>query len=273
MPLPRLALLMATIGIALASDLAAQSNVLDHSATTTVLQMIAEGQTDDEILDVVEELAPFPEFDGRDLAELKRRGVSDQVLLRMLELSGSHTATRPASATSPGAEPSPTFATPSSGGLIRVLVDCPFDVSYLEVVLDGEIKETRGELWTGLVSTNQLHEPPLDVPVEKLDVLLEVAVPPGRHTAAVGFAVTEVRVNQSEVLGDEAGEHYVTRGIRATSAFLPGQAPSGNPGVMCDVVVGQLCEIVATPQHTSSALLSGASIYSVRYRTTFVDLR
>lgn len=273
MPCPHLVLLMATIGIAMPNVLAARTDALEHPATITVLQMIAEGQTDAEILERIDELAPFPGFDGRDLAELKRRGVSDQILLRMLELTGDDTGSRPPSATMPMGNPPLRSPTPSRGGLIRVLVDCPFDVTYLEVALDGEIKSTKGELWTGSVGSGAHLASPPEVAVEKPGVLFELPVPPGRHTAAVGFAVTKIRQNPSEVWGEEAGERYVTRGIRATSSFLPGQAPSGNPGVVCNVSAGQLCEIVAIPQHTSSALLSGASTYDVRYQASIVELR
>jgi hypothetical protein len=123
------------------------------------------------------------------------------------------------------------------------------------------------------VGAGEHLEPPPDVAVEGLGVLFESAVAPGRHTATVGFAVTEVRQDPGEVWGQEAGEHYETRGIRATSSFLPGQAPSGNPGAVCDIGAGQLCEIVVTPQYTSSELLRGASVYNVRYRVSVVDRR
>ena len=268
----RLVLLMVSFTIALPFGLAAGTDALEDQATRTVLEMIAAGHTDTEILERIGELAPFPEFNGRDLAELKRRGVPDPVVLRMLELTGDGTGGPRAPVPTPR-EPSPAFTTAIGECLIRVLVDCSFDVTYLEVALDGEIRSTRGRLWTGSVDAGAHLESPPEVTVEKYDLLFEVPVAPGQHTAAVGFAVSEVEQNPSEVWGEEAGEHYVTRGIRAISSFLPGQAPSGNPGIVCDVAAGQLCEIVATPLRTSSGILSGASVYNVRYVSSIVEPR
>jgi hypothetical protein len=267
-----LVLLMVTVAVAIPLDLAARTDPLEHPATTKVLEMITAGQTDEEILDQIDELAPFPEFNGHDLAELKRRGVSDRVLLRMLEMTGNGAAARPTSVTTPR-ETSPELAPEARGGLIRVLVDCPFDVNYLEVALNGEIQSTRGELWKGSVGTGEHLDPPPDVADQELAVLFESPVAPGRHIAAVGFAVTEVRQDPSEVWGQEAGEHYETRGIRAIPSVLPGQAPIGNVVALCDIWAGQLCEVVATRQYTSSTLLRGASVYNVRYRVSVVDRR
>jgi hypothetical protein len=264
--------LIVTIAVAIPFDLAARTDALEDPATTTVLEMITAGLTDEEILDQIDELAPFPEFNGHDLAELKRRGVSDPVLLRMLELTGDGAATRQTSVATPR-ESSAELTAEAVGGLIRVLVDCEFDVNYLEVALDGEIMSTRGELWKGSVGAGEHLDPPPDVAEEELALLFESPVAPGRHNATVGFAVTEVREDPSEVWGQEAGEYYETRGIRATSAVLPGQAPSGNAGVVCNIEAGQLCEVVATPQHTSSTLLRGASVYNVRYSVSVADRR
>lgn len=267
-----LLLLTVTIGLALPIDLAARTDALDDPATTTVLEMVAAKQTDEEILEHIDELAPFPEFSGQDLAELKRRGVSDRILLHMLQLTDDGAQARPASPAS-SRESTSTLASPDAGGVVRVVIDCPFAVSFVEVALDGKVMNARGKLWQDSVGAGEHLDTPPDVIDQEPAVLLESPVSPGRHTAAVGFAVTEVRRDPSEAWGQEPGEHYETRGIRATPSFLPGQAPGGNPGAECTVKAGQLCEIVVTPQHTTSALLRGASVYNVRYQVSVVDGR
>jgi hypothetical protein len=264
--------LLAAMAVGTPVELAARTDALDDSATRAVLEMISSGQTDEEVLEKLDELAPFPEFNGHDLAELKRRGASDRVLLRMLELSGSGGTPQPAAVTTPR-RPVPELTAPLGESMIRVLVDCPFDVTYFEIALDGEIKDTKGKLWKGSVGAGEHLAPPPNVTVKGSDELFESAVAPGRHTATVGFAVTRVRQDPSGVWGQEAGEYYDTRGIRATSSFLPGQAPSGNPGAVCDLRAGQLCEITVTPQYSSSPLLGGASVYNVRYQVSVVDRR
>lgn len=264
--------LVASIAISMPTGVVALSSALEDPNTAAVLEMIAEAQSEEEILERIDDLAPFPAFDGHDLAELKRRGVSDRVLLRMLELTSSRGAPQPAALTTPRG-PTPASTVPAEASLIRVLADFPFDVAYVEFALDGEVKGSRGELWHGSVGAGEHLLPPPDVIVEGTSELFEWTVEPGRYTAAVGFAVTKIRQLSDEVWGQDAGESYDTRGIRATSTFLRGQAPTGNPGVVCSLRAGQLCEIRVTPEYTSSTLLGGASVYSVRYQVSVIDRR
>jgi hypothetical protein len=76
-----------------------------------------------------------------------------------------------------------------------------------------------------------------------------------------------VESDPADEWGEYAGEHYVTRGVRAAGEKIQGQHEGGNPGVVCDVTAGQTCEVTATFDRTRPTRLGGLPIYSVRYRT------
>jgi hypothetical protein len=150
--------------------------------------------------------------------------------------------------------------------MIRILLQCPIKVTFIEVAVNGEIRRTEGKMVDDAVGSGLHLEPPPRVCGEIPVLLLEETVFPGRHTTVFGFAVTEIKSVPSEVWGEAPGEQFETRGIRAAGGSLPGQAPAGNPGAICQLAGGQVCEVLVTPQRTSSSLLRGASVYNVRYQ-------
>jgi hypothetical protein len=257
-----LAAVILAIGLTTQSGIAAG---VDNPSIQALLTMIEEGAEEEEILDRAEEIGTFPQLDGHDLAELKRRGMSDAVLLKIIELSMAAPTPKP-----PRETPAASDMTPADRGMIRVTLEYPFPITFYEVVLDKRVVHAEGKLWEGSVGPGLTLDPPEVVGHQTPKVVLETPVAPGRHTTLVGFAVSEVRADPSETWGEPSGEHYETRGILATDGSLAGQAPAGNPGGVCVVEAGHLCEVYVTPQRTSSSVLGGASVYSVRYRVRVV---
>jgi hypothetical protein len=260
------------VALALASPTAAQekSSALDHPAIKDVLAMVEAALSEGVMSARVEKIDAFPELDGRELAVLKRKGVPDAVLLMMLEKAvpgGRAPATAPAA---PAPDVEPPVKVPEDAGLIRVLVERPFKVTYYEVVVDGQAVHTEGRLWEGSVDAGGHLMRPRAVRGKGSILAYESPVAPGSYPAGVGFAVSVIEGDPSDEWSEYAGEHYVTRGIRATGDSLPGQAPVGNPGAVCEVRVGQVCEVVASFGKSSPSTLGGLPVYSVRYR---VDVR
>ena len=256
----QITLLITVLAVAVAAG-AEASAALDHHSVQSLLTMLEEGATEEEILDRLEEIGAFPELDGHDLAELKRRGITDRVLLKMIEmpLIGSESTATPRHT---DVEP----VAPDDRGIIRVLLQCPIKVTFIEVTVNGDIKRTEGTMLDDAVGSALHLESPPRVCGESPALLLEATVAPGRHSTSFGFAVTEIKSVPSEVWGEAPGEQFETRGIRAAGGSLPGQAPAGNPGATCQLSGGQVCEVLVTPQRTSSSLLRGASVYNVRYQ-------
>jgi hypothetical protein len=261
----QLVMIAAMIAIAPYAGAEDDSSAFDHPAVRDVLAMVEADVAENVMTARVVKLGSFPELDGRELAELKRRGVPDSVLLLMLQMTTPSRTTPYAPSGGQQAGLEPDAPVPEGLGLLRVVVKRPIRVTFLEVAVGGEAVHTEGNLWEGSVGAGQHLKRPVFVRGTEQIVAYQSPVDPGSHNVAVGFAVSTVEEDPSDEFGEYAGEHYQTRGIRATGAPLAGQAPMGNPGVECQVFEGQVCEVVATFEKTSPSRLGGLPIYSVHY--------
>jgi hypothetical protein len=255
-----------TLGLATSVGLAAASDALHNPAVQEVLVMADAGLEQSVIFARVEAIGAFPELDGHDLAELKRRGVSDAILLRIIELGTPDG--RPSQNETP--IPEQTLAGDDSGS-IRVYVERPFRITYYEVTLDGKLVHTIGEIHEGSASAGRKLKRPVAISQSERFVAFEGTMAPGTTTVSVGYAVSMVESDPADEWGEYAAEHYLTRGIRATGVALPGQDERGNPGATCVLEAAQVCEVTAYFDRTTPARLGGFPVYSVRYEVRAID--
>jgi len=243
----------------------------ENQALLDIVAMAEANVAVDVMLARVDQIGEFPVLDGRDLAELKRRGVSDKVLLRMIELSTPEEAATP---TRENVEPEePVVPLPEGAAEIEVKVRRPFPVTYFEVAVDSRLVHTEGWIWQG--SAEGEHHLKRPFPTRGPDPVTAFSSPvdPGSYAVKVGFAVSQVKGDPGTEWGEWAGEEYVTRGMRAIGEPLPGEAPSGNVGAECSVRAGQVCRVMVTFARTSPTSLGGMPIYSVRYRSEVDERR
>ncbi len=267
------ALLAVTIALTLPAAAQEKPSAFDNPAVQEVLAMVEAGVSENVMTARIEKIGAFPELDGRELAELKRRGVPDSVLLLMLQMTAPKAAppTGASDAQQPVAQPDAPI--PEGLGLVRVVVERPIRVTYYEVVVAGDLVHSEGRLWEGSSGAGMHLKRPSFVRGKDPILAYESPVDPGKHVVGVGFAVSTVEGDPSDEWSEYAGEHYETRGILATGVDLPGQAPMGNPGAECQVFADQVCEVVATFERTSPSRLGGLPIYSVHYRVEVDDRR
>jgi len=243
----------------------------DNPAIQDVLAMVEANLAPDVMIARVNKIGVFPELDGRDLAELKRQGVPDKVLLRMIELSVPEEVPTPAK---PGLEPEqPVVPLPEGAAELRVVVKRPFRVTYYEVVVGEDVVHTEGKIWEGSVEGGRHLKRPVGIRGKNQVTAYSTPVDPGKYPIRVGFAVSTVKGDPADEWGEYAGEEYVTRGIRAIGEALPGEAPSGNTGTECQAREGQVCEVTVTFTRTSPTRLGGLQVYSVRYQTEISERR
>jgi len=254
---------MVTAAIAAAQE---GQPALEHPAIEEVLAMADADASPELITARVEQIEEFPVLDGRQLAELKRRGVPDAALLVML--ARATPAVRSPTTAPTGAQPraAASIIVPEGAGLVRVTVERPFPVTFLEVVLDGGVVHSEGRLWEGAVDPGGMLPRPFELRGPEPLVAYASPVVPGRHELAIGFAVTVVDQDRGAQWGGQVGEHYTSRGTRATGEALSGEAPAGNPPAVCELAAGEVCEVVATLQRSSPSVLGSGPYYSVWYR-------
>lgn len=261
---------LAVVFMALPLLLGAQEETppsFDNPAIQDVLAMVDADLSEGLILARVDKIGAFPELTGPDLAALKRYGVPEPVLLRMIELGVP--GDTPA-AVEPAPEPL-VAALPEEAAQIKVIVERPFRVTYYEVVVDDELVHTEGRIWEGSVEGGRHLKRPVAVRGKGPVTAYSSPVDPGSYSVVVGFAVSSVQGDPADEWGEYAGEEYVTRGIRATDDVLPGGKPSGNPGARCELNAGEICEVTATFASTSPSALGGLPRYSVQYRTEVLE--
>jgi hypothetical protein len=257
--------LIAAAAVVLVAAIAAPDeglSSLEHPGVKDVLAMAEAGASEKVMAARVEQMEGFPPLDGHELAELKRRGVPDAVLLMMIERTAPQKPTNEGSSSKAEPDGQPV---PSGTGLLRVSVDRPFPVTFCEVVVNGELVHQEGKLWFGAVGAGGSLPRPRTVRGSGRFMAYASPMPPGRHTISVGFAVSTVEEDRGASWAEHAGEQYLTRGIRSTGESLAGQAPLGNPGAECDLVEGNVCDVVATFERSSPSTLGGLPVYSIRY--------
>ena len=179
----------------------------------------------------VEQIGTFPVLTGDDLAHLKKLGVSDAVLVFMIEHAQAETAI-PAPAPPSSAPETPAGAEGSEGG-IRVIIDRGFRITYYEVAIDNEIVQHAGKLWEGKSDPGVMLRRPRVLRGDTIFTAYEVAVEPGAYDVSVGFAFSTVEGDPRDEWGEYEGEWYVTRGILTAGEPLENQKEGDNPGAVC----------------------------------------
>ncbi len=286
------------------SGLAQGSSNLKHQSVVEVLAMVDAGLGEGVILARVEKIGVFPELNGSDLAALAERGVPEAVLIRLVELGSGQlpepepvpepepappsppqppvaqpgpAPAAPSPPQPPVAQPAPAPAAPAvpaaeglgkpapAAAAIRVEVDRPFAVTYLEVVVDGQQVTSHGELWQGESEAGQRLKRPYVVKLGKHFTAAEVEVVPGEHQVLVGFAVTQVAEDPNDEWGEYAVESYQNRGVRTTGEADPDHGWFANQAAICSLKADQTCLVTARLDRHSPTRLGGIPDYSVGY--------
>jgi len=245
------------------------SSDLEDSRVQEVLLMTEAGMSEQVILARVEQIGAFPILEAIELAELKKRGVSDRVLMYMIEHGQVKASGEPA-ATAPVAQDPPPAVEDAEAG-IRVVVVRSFRVTYIEVALGGEIVQHSGRLWEGKSDPGVMLKRPRILRGDEVFTAYEAAVQPGTHEVAVGFAFSAVEGDPRDEWAEFEGEWYVTRGVRAGSERFEKQNDEDNPGATCSVEAGQICEVTATFHKKAPTPLGGLPDYSVTYEVRTIN--
>jgi len=245
------------------------TRALDDPAIQQIATMAEAGMSEQVILAKAAQIGAFPVLSGDDLTRLKELGISDAVLVFMIEHAQEeiHIPTpappTPAPATDTGAED------PEGG--IRVIVDRDFRITYYEVVIDDEIVQHAGKLWEGKSDPGVMLRRPRILKGDAVNTAYEAAVEPGSYEISVGFAFSTVEGDPRDEWGEYEGEWYVTRGIRATGEPLPNQQDGDNPGAVCTMAKGQICEVRARLGSKRPTPLGGLPDYSITYEVTILN--
>jgi len=223
------------------------------------------------------------QVDADDLVALHEAGVSEEAMVRMIQLG----AAAPAESVPPAAAaPAPAPITTSKAvvapvteasepisvdpsGRIEVILKRDFRITFFEVAIDGETSASSGRLWEGASEPGMMLRRPGRVRKDNTFTALDLAVEPGSYEVAVGFAVSVVEDDPD--LNDEWGkftvERYVNRGVRAMeSPEDPAEGEWGTPAAInCTVAAGKTCTVTATLERRAPTRLGGIPVYSVSY--------
>jgi len=246
---------------------AGEASALDDPVVTEIVTLAEAGMSEQVILAKARQIGAFPVLSGSDLARLKDVGVSDQVLVFMID--------HPRGAAQ---KPSPTPAAAESGvvaeethGGVRVVINRGVRITYAEVAIDGEIVEHAGKLWEGKSDPGVMLRRPAVLRGDQIFTAYEAALEPGIHEVSVGFAFSTVASDPNDEWGEYSGESYVTRGIRAIGEPLENQKDGDNPGAECTITEGQICEVTAHLQSRKPTPLGGLPEYGISYDTRIID--
>ena len=258
---------------------ALKENVLDSPAIREVLAMVAAGIADRVIIERIERMGSVPLLTGDQLAELKTRGVSDDILLVLIRLGGRSAPPappHPPGALAPGRDallPPPgtveradSAVTPRGQGRLRVVVRAGFPVTAWTIAVDGRPVRSEGSVLRDAGGAGEIITRPRRVRLGN-DAVWEGNVPAGPHRVEVGFAVTEVVSDPNDEWSEYSREHYASAGVSAPGplAALPDLAPGR--AVRCEVPAGGTCTVTATLEKHRRSRFVGRSTYSVTYRT------
>jgi len=255
-----LATILALLGLA-GVAVAGEESALDDPAVAQVMAMAEAGMSDQVVLAKARQIGAFPVLSGSDLAKLKDLGVSDQVLVFMIDHPRG------------SAPPAPTepAATEDTEGGVRVIIERGTNITYYEVAIDGEIVQHAGKLWEGKSDAGVMLRRPRVLRGDRIFTAYEASLEPGTHEIAVGFALSTVESDPNDEWGEYAGESYLTRGIRAVGKPLPNEKDGDNPGAACTVAAGRICEVTAHLEGRKPTALGGLPEYSVSYDVRIVD--
>ena len=275
-----LLILVMPCAVAVAAVGALPDGVPEHPALAEVVAMAEAGVADVVILKRLDQIQSVPELDGHALAALRSAGVTDRVLLQLVEMAGTAVspplaeppqpqapppqpmtstppAARPDTSTPPrkppepatvvqpvaASDPPPMAAAPVSGGRVVVAVERSFPIHYLEVVLDGKRVLEEGQLYLGKSEDGQfLRRPaPLDEPED--GVVFVGWVVPGEHTVSVGFAATEVVSDPEDEWHEASAEEYVTGGVLVNPSGVDNETVTQAETIHCRVEPSDICRV------------------------------
>ncbi len=180
--------LMLAVSLTLASAAASadQASILEHPVIGEIVSMIEADVGQEVIVARILQMEAVPTLTGEEIAALKRRGVTDVVLLALVR------AATPGSPRlgAPAAESTADRAVASSA--IRVMIAPSFPVTHYEVSVDDLTVATRGTLFVGESEPGRILKRPQRFSLEESVVAFEGKITPGEHSVLVGFAVTRV---------------------------------------------------------------------------------
>ncbi len=281
-----------------ASIFANNEPALEQAAIKEVIAMVEGGVADYVIIARIEKMEQVPLLGGQELAVLKKKGVSDQVLLALVESATaksrlSKTRAEPSAAAAEGvtqasASPAPAPALtplspgrtatlaplsqsvpeplPEGAGLIRVRLRSSFRISYYEVVLDGRSVATKGAILTGQSEPGMVLARASFFRPDKDEIIFEQIVPKGQHALLIGFAISEVNSDPEDPLNEYSRESYESRGVRAeTSTSATGLWGVNRPAI-CKIAEGEICELSARLSKRRTRRFGASTIYAVDYK-------
>ncbi|MCP4902763.1 MAG: hypothetical protein GY906_37860 [bacterium] len=265
-------------GVAFAETPAA----LEHPAVQEVLVMVDAGLSERVIFERVSNIGEFPDLNADTLAALAKRGVTEAILVRMIELEAEPAALEPLvalPAASPVAEPIATAApsvvskvglAPGQAG-IKVVVERAFKITFLEVEVNGGNAGTEGKLWEGEGMMGERLRRPRWVKTEMPFIAFEGPVAPGTNSVGVGFAISQVIMDDpDDEWGEYSHERYVSRGLRSSGVKIGEGKERDTEPVTCQVSAGEICEVTATLEKRSPTKLGGIPTLSVSYEVRVI---
>jgi hypothetical protein len=249
----------------------------EHPAVQEVLTMVEAGLSEAVVLERVDNIGAFPDLDGTTLAVLAERGVSERVLVRMIQLEaedGLQKTRAPAPLPEPAQdnpESSPNPGLAPGQAELRVVVECAFRITFLEVTVDGGEVLTVGKLWEGEGMAGERIRRPRWIKGETPSVAFEGPVSAGEHEIGVGFAITHVQMDDpNDEWGEYSRERYVSRGMRASGEPIGEVGEEVRKPAVCKVSPGDICEVTAILEKTRTSKLGGVPRMSVHYEVKVV---
>jgi len=248
---------------------AGESPGLEDAAIQQIITMAKAGLSEHVILAKAEQIGVFPVLSGDDLARLKEIGVTDAVLVFMIEhaqkkIDAAAAAPAPSTVDDTAAEQAPATG-------IRVVIDRGTRITYYEVAIDSEIVHHSGKLWEGKSDPGIMLRRPRVLRGDAIFNAYEATVEPGAYDVSIGYAFSSVEGDPRDEWGEYEGEWYVTRGIRAVGTPLSNQKEGDNSGAVCEVAEGLVCEVTVRLEGQRPTPLGGLPDYSISYDTRIID--
>lgn len=242
-------------GVLISSSAAAQTDpVLEHPVIREVVEMVEAGVGDEVIIARIGQMSDLPSLSGDAIAALKRKGVSDRVLLELVQNArGEDTAPK----ASPRAE---------GASVLRVILESPFPVSFYEIAVDGRVVATRGETYEGQSEPGRALRQPRSFRVDGAESAYEEAIEPGEHRILVGFEVSRVEDDRRDDWMEYGRQQYVSSGVRAEEKDSAEKNWGANHVAICRVEVGQVCVVNVRFDSKSPTRFGGLPVYSVTYQ-------
>jgi hypothetical protein len=215
--------------------------------------MVEAGVGDEVIIARIRQMTDLPSLSGDAIAALKRKGVSDRVLLELVQgaRSGGTAAEGPL-----GTE---------GASKLRVIIESPFPVSFYEIVVDGRTVATQGERYEGESEPGRALKQPRTFRVDETHSAYDGSIEPGEHKILVGFEVSGVEGDRRDDWGEYARQQYVSSGVHAEENDRAGRNWGANHAAICRVEKGQVCLVNVRFDSKSATRFGGLPVYSVTY--------